>query len=536
VVLTVPQFFERSVERVPDRPAIRNTHDRPGEPQEISYEALGELSARLAAGLAARGITKTDRVAIMSRPRIRFAAALLAILRLGGWVVPLDPTLTRSEVEALLGEAEVKVVFAASDALDRVPKDGVLRIDLDDGDGDLAFSDLLALSEPPAVEIAPADVAILAYTSGTTGGAKGALLTHANLTADIEACLRVMPITQDDVFLTIAPWHHILGLTTALLIPLYAGALTLYTDDYRAIAALLAKNKVTIFTGVPKLYHAMYEKLLAEVRRSVLGRAMHRVAPRLVGRRIKDRLTGGNLRFFVSGSAPLDPRVSLGFRRLGIGLLEGYGLTETSPVISFCSPFSRKAGSVGRPLPGIEVKLVDRGADGVGELLARGPTVMAGYYKNPQATSEVIDDDGWFHTGDLARIDRDGEIFLKGREKNVIVLESGKNVYPEEVEWEIGRIRYVEEVLVRRGSRGGREAVEAVVHPDRGALEADGLLDDPKTAIWEAVKKRQVRLAPHKRIRRKEDIVLTDAPFPKTSTMDIKRHLYKGGNGELDRQ
>jgi len=535
-MLTVPEFFERSVRRVPDRPAIRNTHDKPAEPEEISYKELGELVERAASGLAGHGIGKGDRVAIMSRPRIRFAAALLAVLRLGAWVVPLDPTLTRSEIEGLLDDAQARAVFTGSDGLDRVPETGVLRIDFDDGEGALPFSELLAPETPPAVEIDPTDVAVLAYTSGTTGGAKGALLTHANLAADIEACLEVMPITQDDVFLTIAPWHHILGLTTALLLPLYVGALTLYTDDYRSIAALLARHGVSIFTGVPKLYHAMYEKLLSEVHRSLLGRVMHRVAPRLVGRRIKNRLTGGNLRFFVSGSAPLDPRVSLGFRRLGIGLLEGYGLTETAPVVSFCDPFSRKGGSVGRPLPGIEVTLIDRGADGVGELLVRGPTVMAGYYKNDEATREAIDEEGWFHTGDLARIDQDGEIFLKGREKNVIVLESGKNVYPEEVEWEIGRIPYVEDVLVRRGSRGGREAVEAVVHPDRDALKADGRLDDAKDAIWDAIKRRQIRLAPHKRIRRKEDVVLTDEPFPKTSTMDIKRHLYKGGHGELDRQ
>jgi long-chain acyl-CoA synthetase len=534
--LTVPQFFDRSVERVSEHPAIRNTHDKPGEPREINYGALDDLVAQTAAGLASKGIAKGDRVGIMSRPRIRFAAAALAILRLGAWIVPLDPTFTRTEVDSIVAEAELKAVFVSADEMDRVPDEGILRVNLDDAGEGLAFSALLSDAQAPEVEIAPEDVAVLAYTSGTTGGAKGALLTHANLTADIEACLNVMPITQDDVFLTIAPWHHILGLTTALFVPLYAGALTLYTDEYRSIAALLEQNGVTVFTGVPKLYHAMYEKLIAEVHRTLVGRVMHRLAPRLVGRRIKDRLTGGRLRFFVSGSAPLDPWVSLGFRRLGIGLLEGYGLTETSPVISFCDPFSRKGGCVGRPLPGLEAKLANRRADGVGELLVRGPTVMAGYYKNEAATREVIDEDGWFHTGDLARIDRDGEIFLKGREKNVIVLESGKNVYPEEVEWELGRIRYVEDVLVRGGSRGGREVVEAVVYPDREALEADGRGNDPKTAIWEAIRRRQARLAPHKRIRRKEDIVLVDEPFPKTSTMDIKRHLYKGGNGDLDRQ
>jgi len=253
-----------------------------------------------------------------------------------------------------------------------------------------------------------------------------------------------------------------------------------------------------------------------------------------VGRKIKDSLTDGRLRFFISGSAPLDPKVALGFRRLGIGLLEGYGLTETSPVVCFCDPFSRKAGSVGAPIPGAEAKLIDVREDGVGELLIRGPIVMQGYYENHGATQEVIDDEGWFHTGDLAVIDSDGEIYLKGRAKHVIVLESGKNVYPEEVEWELSRIPYIEEVLVRGGKLNGQEVVQAVIYPNEEALEKDGHADAPLQAIWDAIKIRQGRLAPHKRIRRKEDVILVDEPFPKTSTMDIKRHLYKGGNHVSD--
>jgi len=529
--LTIPEFFARTVARYPDLPAVGNTKPHPGEPDKVTFKELDRLSSRLAVGLAGLGIEKGDRVAIMSRPRIRFAVAALGILRLGAWMVPLDPTLTKPEAEGLIADAQVKAVFAPETLFDRLPDKGPVLIDFDDGPQGMKFSTLLGDGRPPTVALGEDDIAVLAYTSGTTGNAKGVLLSHKNITADIEACITVMPVTEKDVFLTIAPWHHIFGLTTALLLPLYTGALALYTDDYRAIAKILNAHKVTGFMGVPKLYHAMYEKLMGQIKSSLFGRVMLRIAPKLVGKRVKQALTGGKLRFFVSGSAPLDPRVSRGFRRLGIPIIEGYGLTETSPVVSFCDPFSPKGGSVGHPLPKIEVKLIDKRPDGVGELLVRGPTVMQGYYKNDQATREVIDPDGWFHTGDLALIDRDGEIFLKGRAKNVIVLESGKNVYPEEIEWELSRIPYIEEVMVRGKKRQEKEEIEAVIYPNKERLQAAGHLEDAQDAIWEEIKRRQLRLAPHKRIRRKSDIIIVDEPFPKTSTMDIKRHLYQGGNG-----
>ena len=528
--LTIPEFLTRTLTRFPDRLAIRNTREKPQESNEVTFRELDQISSKLAVGLARMGITKGDKVAIMSRPRIRFAASLLAIMRLGGWVIPLDPTLTSPEVKSILDRAGAVVVFAPGRLFARLPADGITRIDLDDGDEGTPFSSLLLDGTPPTVEIDEKDIAILAYTSGTTGGAKGVLLSHGNITADIEGCIKVMPITEQDAFLTIAPWHHILGLTTALLLPIYTGALTMYTDDYRSIAQLMKKNEVTIFTGVPKLFHAMYEKLLAQIRSTLVGRISLAIAPRVVGRKVRKALTNGRLRFFISGSAPLDPKVSLGFRRLGIGLLEGYGLTETSPVVCFCDPFSRKGGSVGAPIPGAKTRLIDVRDDGVGELLVHGPVVMQGYYENGGATSEVIDDAGWFHTGDLAVIDDDGDIYLKGRAKNVIVLESGKNVYPEEVEWEVSRIPYVEEVLVRGGTLNGQEVVQAVIYPNKEVLDQDGYSADPLQAIWDAIKVRQGRLAPHKRIRRKEDVLLVDETFPKTSTMDIKRHLYKGGN------
>ena len=525
---TITEMFRGVSVRFPDHIAIRNVGEVSREPSQITYRDLANESRRVAAGLASQGVEKGDRVVIMSRPRIRFAASVFGVLQLGAWVVLLDPAFTPHEVEAIARHAKPKAFLAPGKLFDRIPGDA-LRIDLDDRE-EPSYASLLSDQPPPRIALLPSDTAFLAYTSGTTGHAKGVMLSHSNVMSDLVHGTKVIPIYPDDVLLSIAPWHHILGLVACLILPIYGGGTAMYTDEYRRIAELMPEYGVSIFVGVPKLHHAMYAKLHDKVRGSVAGRVMWRIAPRLIGRGVKKRLTGGRLRFFVSGSAPLDPKVALGFRRMGIGMMEGYGLTETSPVVSLCDPFSRKAGSVGRPIPTVEARIRDPWPDGIGELLVRGPIVMQGYYNDPAATAHAIDEDGWFHTGDLAMLDSEGEIHLKGRAKNVIVLETGKNVYPEELEWEIGRIPYVEEVLVRY--RESDHAIEAVIYPNQELLKSNGVLKRAQDVIWQELRTRQQRLAPYKRLRSIRHLVLVDRPFPKTGTLDIKRYLFRRENDQ----
>ena len=519
---TITALFEKSVARYADRPAIRNTKPIPSEPEEISYRELDQLSASLAAGLLDLGIEKGDRIALISPPRIRFAAVTLAAFRIGAWLMPVDPSATREEIAGLADHGTPKVVFAADEQLARCPKTIPHRIDLNDQQGK-GFASLLDRATRDLHVVDPSDIAILAYTSGTTGQAKGVMLSHANITADLIDGTKVIPVFPEDVFLAIAPWHHILGLVACLILPMYGGATAMYTDEYRRLANLMKEHGVSIFVGVPKLYHGLYARLMEKVTGSLSGRLLWKLAPRLVGRKIKQTLTGGRLRFMVSGSAPLDPSVAMGFRRMGIGMMEGYGLTETSPVVSISNPFGRNPGSVGQPLPGVEVRLMNPWPDGVGELLVRGPIVMQGYYANPSATAQAIDEQGWFHTGDLATLNAEGEIFLHGRAKNVIVLDSGKNVYPEEVEWEIGRIPYVEEVLVRQQPAG--KEIEAIVYPAQDRISNTAPDRTAREIIWEEIRKALQRVAPHKRLRSIRQLILVNRPFPKTSTLDIKRHL-----------
>jgi len=533
---TLNSLFEEAIRRFPGRTAIRNTATQAGEPNEISYAQLGHEVSLLEAALSVRGVGQGDRIAIVSPPRIRFATVALAAMKRGAWFVPLDPSLAAAELKTLLDHSEPALVFAPISFHDRLPGRQSV-VDLDDQSATtLTYASLLEegaaepdSSDASSVALTSDDIAILAYTSGTTGDPKGVMLKHGNISADLIEGTKVIPVDPSDVILFIAPWHHIMGLTTGLFLPLFAGATAMHTSDFRRIAEVMQSNGVTIFAAVPKLYHAMYEKLMAKVTHSLSGRLLWRIAPRLIGRQVKRKVTGSHLRFFVSGSAPLSAEVAHGFRRMGIGMMEGYGLTETSPVLSLTDPYRGLPGSVGSPLPSVEVRIVDPSPDGVGELHVRGPVVMEGYYHNEEATRQVIEEEGWFHTGDLATIDEKGNIFLKGRAKNVIVLDSGKNIYPEEIEWQIGRVPYVEEVLVRAALHQGRIALQAVIFPNRERMQNEGLEETDHERLldrlWAAIRERQLQLAPYKRLRSRSQLLLTNHPFPKTGSLDIKRYL-----------
>ncbi|MFQ6033774.1 MAG: AMP-binding protein, partial [Candidatus Bipolaricaulia bacterium] len=430
---TIPQFFAETAARYPEKPAIIIPRDRGYD--EISYEELARRARRLAAALAGRGIAKGDKVVLFSRPRIEWALALLGTLAAGAVAVPLDPQLRGKEAGRIIAQSDATTVFVGRERLKAVRDMGLQVICLDRAQGtdDLpCLEELLQEEVDPQAGPEPDDLAVIAFTSGTTGDAKGVMLTHRNFSSDVAACLERMPIGPEDLMLSIAPWYHSYGLTVGLFVPFWTGATAAYTDNYRELPRLMKETHVSILIGVPKLYHLMFERVREGIEKSLLGRLAFRIAPRLVGKRVKRELASPRLRFFVSGGAPLAPQVARGFRRLGIGIIEGYGLTETAPVLAFSYPFDKKSGTVGPSLRGIEIKILDPNAEGIGEILVRGPNVMRGYYRNPERTREVLDPEGWFHTGDLGMLDEQGYIYIKGRRKNVIVLESGKNVYPEE--------------------------------------------------------------------------------------------------------
>ncbi len=502
---------------------------------EITYERMGEMVGRFSRALSELGIEPGDRVALISKPRAAWATTFFSILWCGAVVVPLDPELQKGEIERILREAEVKgIVFSGGktddilsfrDALPEKP----FIISMDRvKDERVHFLDALILGKTPLprADVDSSSLAILMYTSGTTGNAKGAMLTHANITSNALTAVKVVSMDESDNFLSIVPWNHIYGLTITLVTPMVVGGASTYTPVDRNLAEVMNKAKPTIILGVPKLYNVLYGRIRSSIEKSALKRLIDKSSPTLMGKLVKKKLFGKQFRFFTSGGAPLNPEMAAGFRKMGIGIMEGYGLTETAPLLTMCEAFAEEPGMVA--IEGVNIRINHPDENGVGEILAYGPNIMAGYYKNPEATAEVIDSEGWFHTGDLGTY-KDGRLLISGRAKNVIVLETGKNVYPEEIEFELISIPAVEEVMVHEGQRQGVPAVCAQIYPNWPALKELGI-EDASAALehlWEAIKDSNENLASFKRIKFKESITLVEQPFEKSGKLDIKRHLHQ---------
>ena len=539
---TLNEIFDRSVASHKEAIALRMLIPKERKKgrgiqlvlNEISYNRLGEMVARLAGALDKLGVKKGDKVALISKPRVAWATAFFAILRCGAAVVPLNPELQQKEIERILTEAEVKSVIISglkSDDLLAIKEQSLshltlISMDHPEKEGVLFLDALLLGRKPlPTVEVSPDDLAILMYTSGTTGNAKGAMLSHANIASNALTCVKTVNLSSIDTFLTIVPWHHIYGLTVTLITPILAGATTSYAPVDRNLAQVMLKARPTILLGVPKLYNVLYGKVMTSIEGSLLKKLIYKLSPTLMGKLVKKKLFGKDFRFFTSGGAPLSPEIETGFRKMGIGIMEGYGLTETSPVLTMSEAFAKEPGMT--VLDEISIRIDHPDENGIGEVVVKGPNIMAGYYKNPEATNEVIDTEGWFHTGDLGSFKGD-RLLLSGRAKNVIVLDTGENVYPEEVEFELVAIPAIEEIMVYQGERQGSPVVSAMIYPNWTILKEMGITT-PEAAIdhiWEEVKERNENLAMFKRIKSKDLIALVDEPFEKSVKLDIKRYKY----------
>lgn len=505
-----------------------------GTPQ-LTYGELDEQSDAVAAGLEHWGVRPGDHVAILSKPRPEWVSSFLGILKAGAAAIPIDPLLRKTEIHRLVSATDAVGIIVSGDSYPEVSglatQELTVVFDRDkaelESNGDfLTWDEFLSEQSFTPRERGPDDLAAMLCTSGTMGDAKSVMLSNGNITSNVEAVFERLVVTSDDLMVTIAPWNHSFGLVV-LIATLWKGGTVVYTNDYANLADVTARHRATVLVAVPKLFHSMYERLIERIDANRWQRALKRIAPRLVGRTIRQRLSGGRLRFFVSGSAPLSPEVATGYRKLGLGVVEGYGLTETAPVICFSDAFTPKVGTVGPPLKNVEAKLIHTNEEGIGELLVRGPNVMKGYYKNERRTREILDEDGWLHTGDLAYIDDDGWIYIKGRRKNVIVLETGKNVYPEEIEWELLHSPYIQEIVVRQARRKGSDVIQALVYPNRAELDGDMTDDELRSLIWTEIRQRNRHLATYKRIKSERDVILVDEPFEKTTLEDVKRYLYQ---------
>lgn len=466
---SLPAMHRATAERLGPRVALRYKKD--GLYHDLSWSEYRTSADRAAAGLVALGVEPGDRIAILSENRVEWPIADLATLSAGAIDVPMHAPLSMAQVRYQLEHSGAVGVFASGPdqaakvresigesprlrwivTFDRIRSRDLrpLRV--------LSWNGLIALgarSPGPALEarrreavISRDDLATIIYTSGTTGPPKGVMLTNGNLLSNAESGVAIAETTTDDVLLSWLPYSHIYARTCDLVIPSLSGATLCLAESIDTLTTNLAEIRPSCMSAVPRFYEKVWSGLAA------LPAESRPAAMRSI--------FGPRVRHFSSGGAPLPKHVAVGFHEAGLTLMEGYGLTETSPIISFNTPGACRVGSVGRAIPGVEIRIADDG-----EILTKGPHVMRGYWRDPDATGSVIVD-GWFHTGDLGRIDDEGFLFITGRKKDLIVTSGGKNVAPSEIERLLVSDPLIEQAVV---CGDGKPFITALIVPDFAAL------------------------------------------------------------------
>ncbi len=571
--LTIPDNLAYAAAHFPDNIAYVEGHRR------VTWSEVNTLARNAAAGLVVLGLQKGDRAALCAENSIDWIVAYNATVMAGAAAALVYFDLAPAEIEEQVRRPGCRFLFASQAVLDKItPPPCVEQTLVLEADASFqlltappAESHLSSKGEAvwitPAGEISPDDLAAIIYTSGTTGGAKGVMLSHRNLMSNCHAILDTLEVTQDDAVLLVLPMHHAMPFIATVVLPCQVGACFIIENDLRRIRDRLQEHRPTIFFGVPALFEVVYRNILTRAEsegRLKLFLAMQKLTiwvKKLTGFNIGHivfkqvhQALGGRLRFLVSGGAALSPRTASAFFSLGLPLLQGWGMSEASPAVALQRFDQRRfhrtryyeshVGSVGAALPGVEVRLADVPDKGIsvaesgeGEVLIHGDNVFMGYWDAPRETAEALQD-GWLRTGDLARIDKDGNIYLTGRSKYVIVLDSGEKAIPDELEDNLAASTLIEDVcVVGRTSQDGRDRVQltAVIYPSAAAGHAAGATNEAslQRLIREDVDRLSRRLAAYKRIAR---IELTDAPLPKTALRKVARgHLAPTYEFDYDR-
>ena len=508
--MTLISLLEHSIEHYGSKPALAHK-PKGGTYQDISYAELGESVDAFSKGLNALGVQKDDRVAILSENRPEWAITDFGTLKAGAVTVPMFSTLTAAQVGYILKDSRSKIICVSTEAQlkkvlsirDEVPTlEQIICFDPIEGEtpeGVIQFEAVCDLEgEGQGIGVrnpsyaSEDDIATIIYTSGTTGDPKGVMLTHANFIFNLQACKSLIDVSDADVLLSFLPLSHVFERLGGHYVPLFSGAKIAYAESTFTVAQNMREVAPTVMLSVPRLYETMHDRILRAVQEgsslkqkifhwgvsvgsavssaiqqgkkpSAILQLQQNIADKLVFAKLK-AATGGRLRFFVSGGAALPQAIAEFFHAAGILILEGYGLTETSPVISMNHPAQWKFGTVGAPVSGVEVQIAEDG-----EILTRGPHVMKGYFNNESATAEVIDGEGWFHTGDIGIIDEDGFVKITDRKKNIIVLSNGKNVAPQPIESELVQSPFINQIMLVGNER---KNLAALIVPNFDAVKA----------------------------------------------------------------
>lgn len=508
--MTLISLLEHSIQHYGSKPALAHK-PKGGTYQDISYTEFGESVDAFRKGLNALGVQKEDRVALLSENRPEWAITDFGSLKAGAVTVPMFSTLTAAQVGYILKDSGSKIICVSTSRQlekvtairDEVPTlEQIIVFDPIEGElpeGVIQFEGVCELDgQGQGIEVrnpshaSEDDIATIIYTSGTTGDPKGVMLTHANFISNLQACKSLIEVSDADVLLSFLPLSHVFERLGGHYVPLSSGAKVAYAESTFTVAQNMREVAPTVMLSVPRLYETMHDRILRAVQEgsslkqkifhwgvsvgssvssviqqgkkpSAILQLQQNIADKLVFAKLK-AATGGRLRFFVSGGAALPQSIAEFFHAAGILILEGYGLTETSPVISMNHPAQWKFGTVGVPAPGVEVHIAEDG-----EILTRGPHVMKGYFNNEAATAEVIDGEGWFHTGDIGLIDEDGFVKITDRKKNIIVLSNGKNVAPQPIESELVQSPFIDQIMLVGNER---KNLAALIVPNFDALKA----------------------------------------------------------------
>ncbi len=524
--------------------------------QRLTYRDLAIAVTGVASSLTRAGIRKGDLIAILSENRPEWGLAYLGILLAGGSAVPLDAQLSATEVLTLLSDSGAKCVFHSNKTADQLsalkeqaegaPGAGMTLINFDAPDFTAMKGASPESSFPPT---GSEDMASLIYTSGTTGKPKGVMLSHRNFCSDADAAVTARIVSHVDTVLAVLPLHHTYAFMCTLLVPLFLGGTITYPQSLKGpdLLASMQETGVSVLVSVPQLLGMMKDSIISRMQArpkplAILAVLLLRLSGFLRKRfdialgkiifRSVHRAFGKRFRFFTSGGARLDPSVMLDLEALGFTVLEGYGLTETSPIVTFNTFEKRKPGSAGKPLPSVKVRILNPSSEGEGEIEINGPMVMQGYFNNPSATREVLHD-GWFRTGDIGKIDHDGYLFITGRSKEVIVLSSGKNIYPEDVEKMYLGSRLIKELCITGAERQGvGEALHAVIVPDVDYAKAAGIANLHDAIKWE-INSVSGRLPSYMRV---TGFSLRKEPLPRTPLGKLRRFLIRPGEQVAVRQ
>lgn len=510
----------------------------------ITFRELLENINNFGAGLFSLGL-KDKKIAIISKNRYEWALSFMTILCGDMIAIPLDKGLTEVEIENSIKRTNPDAIIFDNGMKDVVnnikPKVNIKEyICMEANNEYQTMQNLIEKgkrirlegnNEFENIEIDSNKVSELCFTSGTSSNSKIVKLSQRNIAFDISAMHATEDFRETDVNLAFLPFHHTFGSTGFIYILSY-GAATAFPDGLKYISQNLKEYGVSIFIGVPILIESMYKKIIKELKRQKklktvnMARKLTNAFPsikRKIFKPIIDQL-GGKLRLIISGAAGLDKDVWKAFNEMGIKIIQGYGLTECSPVVAAENMKYGKKGSIGFPLKGIEVKIVDKNSLGIGELAVKGPNVMLGYYENEEATKEIFTEDGWLLTGDLAYIDREGYIFISGRKKNVIVLKNGKNIYPEEIEMLVNKIPLVKESMIFGMPKGDDFVLSAKIQYDDEyvkSMYSNVSEEEINKILWEKIKEINKNLPTYKYIK---NMIITKDGFIKTTTAKIKRY------------